>query len=1011
MDAARLRQRSASHSSLRSQYRYQSRMTSYNNPRPSGQRHPLRGVNGHAALLRSPGPLESMLKTTTETGDIGIFSIRPNSSSNFGRPTRSRSHPREAVVPFPPRPSGYDENYYYHPEDHRRMRSYRDTTSEIISLYGSESQQTLFSSVSPASLEDDPRSYSMTTTSSKRIPSQKSTGTLQSQSSGSGYQRPRSPFPYPTRLKRPGVRPASPALRDNGDVDYSRMVELDRFSQRTIHGSYKPSFSQGSRRPLPMAFRPDVNRSTNSLPSRSRHSPYLYAPVPCHAKPSSSSLPWGTPRQSSRHQRVSADQSTRSPSLTSIVEMYDRPTTSNSNCAPSIQSPGPLFYDYSEQFEDEPPWDGEMDVPLHPIPKRAENIRQSLLLMNDIEGNFDLGGNYSDSIKSDAQDAENPSAEPSQSSDAAACNTKEAETKQSASRDERHAIERHSAAQSSPGDVPLITISDEEKSQVQSLQDDASPDMEADATDMLSLVSDSASSRSNSPLETPSKVTETKFDVLSESRSQQPSQDGFSKLRYSLDPALSEFASIVTSFDRLGRVPSANDSEAQSMSGERHDASVYQQGELHPGALKRSSRWPSPTPPQRIEEEGGVYKKRHRRNGAASRISLTGIVPDSYIKRTPQRRNSLQILSPEPISPVRQLRVKESIPQLMKALPPLPREAEKLSGYGTARIPTPCDYLENVPLMLSRDGLAEMKLQLKAKQKIAPPTTPQGPQNTQSRIRVRAYATPSSSLGNFGGAPCSASSERPTFNSTQDYYSSASRSRLRLNASPSQVGQGRPDQSGLSPFNTRLKQCNSLAELTPCIKRGTFNERVEMDRGNKGQVSSFDSSSCNSVAVEGKPIQFEPSPPPSPQPSDQFNIPYPPSPAKAEVHPSAIPPLNSGAVLIQTGDSCVDYQPKGPRGLRNKLSMLRLRFASTQKYNGTILPVIRSEPNTFPSPAITSYQDTNDWYDAGIIRNQEQAAVEPEKVEWRVKRWARDARKAVRLYVKRTLERSPRASA
>lgn len=205
-------------------------MINYPNPRPPAQRHPLRRVNQNSALLRSPGPLESMLKTTTETGDIGIFSIRPNSSSApFDRPNRSMSHPRDVDLLLPARSSGYDENYYYHPDDHKRLRPYRDTASEIISLYGSESQHTQLSS--PASLEDDPRSYSMTTTSSKRIPSQKSTGTLQSQSSGSGFQRPRSPFPYPTRLKRPGVRPASPALRDNGDVDYSRMVELERFSQ------------------------------------------------------------------------------------------------------------------------------------------------------------------------------------------------------------------------------------------------------------------------------------------------------------------------------------------------------------------------------------------------------------------------------------------------------------------------------------------------------------------------------------------------------------------------------------------------------------------------------------------------------------------------------------------------------------------------------------------------------------------------------------------------------------
>lgn len=683
--------------------------------------------------------------------------------------------------------------------------------------------------------------------------------------------------------------------------------------------------------------------------------------------------------------------------------MYDRPITSNVNCASPVQSPGPLFYDYSEQFEDEPPWDGEMDLPLHPIPKRAENIRQSLLLMDDIEGNFDLGSNYSDSTKSDAQAAGEPSAEPCHSPDAVDCNTQDTEAKQLTPGDDLHAIGSDSPVHSNPCGVPMITICDEEDSQPRRLVNDASPDTEADAVDMLSLMSDSSSLRSNSPLETPPKVAETKFDVVSELQSRQPSQVGFSKARYSLDPALSELASIVTSFDHSERVPGPKDGEVQCVSGERHDTFVYSQGEPHPGALNWSKRWPSPSPPRRVGEEGGVYQKRHRRNGAASRISITGIVPDSYIKRTPERRNSLQILSPAPISPARQLRVKESIPQLMKALPPLPREAEKLSGYGTAGIPTPSDYMANDPLMLSRDGLAEMKRRLEARQKAAPPTTPQGFQSTQPRFRVRAHATPSSLLGKSGAAACSTSSQRPTFTSTQEFYGSASRSKLRLKATPSQAGQVQSDQSWLSPWSNRLKQCNSLAELSPCIKRDAFDDKGEIDKGTKGRGSSFDSSSCDSVTVEVKPIRFEP----SPQPSDQFNIPYPPSPAKAEVHPSAIPPVNCGALLVETGDSCAGHRPSESHGLRGKLSMLRLRFANTQKYEGAMLPVT----TTVPTPGIIANQSINEWYNAGINSNPERPAAEQEKVEWRVKRWARAARKAVRLYVRKTLERSPRASA
>lgn len=73
----------------------------------------------------------------------------------------------------------------------------------------------------------------MTSYGSKRFNMSRVNGTLQFQpldATTTRGQRPRSPFPYPTRLKRPGVRPASPALTDTGAVDYSKMVEIDRVS-------------------------------------------------------------------------------------------------------------------------------------------------------------------------------------------------------------------------------------------------------------------------------------------------------------------------------------------------------------------------------------------------------------------------------------------------------------------------------------------------------------------------------------------------------------------------------------------------------------------------------------------------------------------------------------------------------------------------------------------------------------------------------------------------------------
>ncbi|KAK1835598.1 hypothetical protein QBC39DRAFT_298430 [Podospora conica] len=234
MEQLRRPKRSSSDGSLHRTYSAQSLPQQRPIPPHPFLRPPLRSVNENSLLI-SPGPLESMLKKTTETGDIGIFSIRPPRPSNTGHasaahhaPPRSRSAFAEPGVPRPAiRVGGGDPIWR---DDRRRLPSYRDTTSEIISMYGSDSQRSASSSLSMPFDEPGRRSYSMTSCSSRPLPHQRSNGTLQSQASGSLLQRPRSPFPYPTRLKRPGVRPSSPAVVENGRVDYSRMVGIDRVS-------------------------------------------------------------------------------------------------------------------------------------------------------------------------------------------------------------------------------------------------------------------------------------------------------------------------------------------------------------------------------------------------------------------------------------------------------------------------------------------------------------------------------------------------------------------------------------------------------------------------------------------------------------------------------------------------------------------------------------------------------------------------------------------------------------
>lgn len=409
MDIAQTRQRSASHSSLHQTYKAHGRHTTGpTTARPPSRRRPLRSVNENATLLRSPGPLESMLKTTTETGDIGIFSIKAGSSSSTypRQPHPSRPLPSDVSL-LPSQHAKFHSNKHTH-EEQLPLRSYRDTTSEIISLYGSDNQQYWLRSASPAP-DDGHRSYSLTTCSSRQIHSQKSSGTLQSRSSssgggGGGLQRPRSPFPYPTRLKRLGVRPASPALAENGGIDYSLMVELDRVSQvgiqkpsvarrgltalqRTIHGSYKPTFEYGARRPPPLSIRGDANRSTASLPSGASPGSCHFGPVPVSgagaARTPSSSLS-GISKPYERYQGSSADQSVRSASLTSIVEMYQRPLTASS-AIPALRPGGCFYYDYSEEFEKpaSPLPKTEPQAPICPIPQRAGGNSRPMVLRHD----------------------------------------------------------------------------------------------------------------------------------------------------------------------------------------------------------------------------------------------------------------------------------------------------------------------------------------------------------------------------------------------------------------------------------------------------------------------------------------------------------------------------------------------------------------------------------------------------------------------------------------------------
>ncbi|KAI1394144.1 uncharacterized protein F4822DRAFT_38491 [Hypoxylon trugodes] len=369
MEQHRLPRHSSSHGTLHSSYSH-GRVA--HGPSPIRPLHkPLRSVNENSVLLPSPGALESMLKTTTETGDIGIFSIRPVPPSPQRRDTLSDIGQQHCS----PRPSIEELR---HRNNGKYSSSCRDTASEIISMYGSESHKSTTSTLTPASSEDvGLRSYSMTTCGSRHLSHHRSTTTLQSQASGGPLQRPRSPFPYPTRLKRPGVRPASPALTEGGRVDYSRMVEIDRTFLRTAHGAYKPIYPPMLRRPPPLGLRSDTNQSTISLPSQgltpSRHG--LLGPSSMRTPSVSSMASWSAPYRERLY-----SPSSRTSSLTSTVNMYHRPSHALRPGPSGLSAAVPRYYDYTEGFENKQSRVTTPVQPFAPVPTRGSDCQRPLVL-------------------------------------------------------------------------------------------------------------------------------------------------------------------------------------------------------------------------------------------------------------------------------------------------------------------------------------------------------------------------------------------------------------------------------------------------------------------------------------------------------------------------------------------------------------------------------------------------------------------------------------------------------
>jgi hypothetical protein len=184
----------------------------------SSQQHAAMRASSIENLSSSPTSrvFEGMLRTTTETGDIGVFSIKPSKSAQQIGPPRKIYQPPQPIF------------------RHAKIRDGRrnlpsntpDASLEIVSMYDAASQK----STSQNSDLNYPhyRSYSATYSSST-LSNRRSYASLTRQMGEYGsLQRPRSPFTSPLGGVRRTPRPCYPALVDGDGSGPAPRSEVER---------------------------------------------------------------------------------------------------------------------------------------------------------------------------------------------------------------------------------------------------------------------------------------------------------------------------------------------------------------------------------------------------------------------------------------------------------------------------------------------------------------------------------------------------------------------------------------------------------------------------------------------------------------------------------------------------------------------------------------------------------------------------------------------------------------
>ena len=509
------------------------------------------------------------------------------------------------------------------------------------------------------------------------------------------------------------------------------LLKSDLYTQRTLHGAYGPVYPQGPRRP-PLRQYTEAHEYGPPLPAHGQTSLRQHSRGPPSFRSQSSASV--APRNFAHRPRY--DNTSRTSSLSSVVDMYQEYPQPHGNVPDgfSVQTQ-PLYYDYTEQFEPEIP-ETMTPIQLPPPIAVGTMGGRQMVPSHELDGRLAMDYGQMDSEFFDYDSRQTQDEEVSMIGtglDESEIETNgdnigqglqhiqsyisSIGSQESLEDNEPLDTARGSRARNRASDVDLLPSQIDRDS-----MDTFNPSLDIESKDAPAY--DYAQYRANATPRTNKESTGKQVRVQDNEtpsiRSEQGLilQDDFHE--DSPDDAEVGFTSTGTETEKW-EDPNGHRSFSEPAQGSQKQVDHRRQGQrfntthaVRPDAHSQSfsprpangaprggndgdqmlletettgsllpptdlrakrARRREPVSGRETPEMGDTQEFRHhRRNNAALRISTTSLARKSeeILPHMIPRCSTTAILSPKPISPVRQLRLKNSIPQLMKTLPPLP---------------------------------------------------------------------------------------------------------------------------------------------------------------------------------------------------------------------------------------------------------------------------------------------------------------------------------------------------